>query len=306
MASSFPLAGVASVSLRFGLAALVLIVPTTLMGGSLPVLIRAFVGTDRTLLQPAVGRLYSLNTLGAVAGTALAGFFLTERIGIQATLWSTAFVNLALGVTAIVMARSLEPLPQVVRAHPVTISSDGPSWLRPTALALLAVTAFTALLSEIAWTRLLIMILGGSTYAFTLVLLVFLLGIGVGSALMARPAESLRGVAVAAAVAQGITAVGSAFVFFSVSLLPAYVILVFQPAHLGATSRLALLGAAAATVVLVPALGMGMTFPLLTQLVAGDGQARGADVGRNARRGRRIDVGVAPTRLRDRLSVSGR
>ena len=280
VASSFPLAGVASVSLRFGLAALVLIVPTTLMGGSLPVLIRAFVGTDRTLLQPAVGRLYSLNTLGAVAGTALAGFFLTERIGIQATLWSTAFVNLALGVTAIVLARSLDPLRQVVRAHPVPISSAGPSWLRPTALALLAVTAFTALLSEIAWTRLLIMILGGSTYAFTLVLLVFLLGIGVGSALMARPAESLRGVAVAAAVAQGITAVGSAFVFFSVSLLPAYVILVFQPAHLGATSRLALLGAAAATVVLVPALGMGMTFPLLTQLVAGDEQARGAEVGR--------------------------
>src|SRR5207245_628966 len=154
-----------------------------------------------------------------------------------------AFVNLALGVTAIVLARSLDPLPQVVRAHPVPISSDGPSWLRPTALALLAVTAFTALLSEIAWTRLLIMILGGSTYAFTLVLLVFLLGIGVGSALMARPAESLRGVAVAAAVAQGITAVGSAFVFFSVSLLPAYGILVFQPAHLGATSRLALLAA---------------------------------------------------------------
>src|SRR5207247_71573 len=93
--------GGASVALRFGLAAVVLLIPTSLMGGTLPVLTRAFVGADRARLQPAVGRLYGLNTLGAVAGTALAGFFLIEHAGIRASLWATAAVNLAIGAIAL-------------------------------------------------------------------------------------------------------------------------------------------------------------------------------------------------------------
>ena len=84
-----------SVALRFGLAALVLLVPTTLMGGTLPVLTRAFAGSDRAALQPTLGRLYGLNTLGAVLGTALAGFVLIEHVGIRASLWGTALVNFA-------------------------------------------------------------------------------------------------------------------------------------------------------------------------------------------------------------------
>jgi spermidine synthase len=279
-AGSWQLGGAASVALRFGLAALVLLVPTTLMGGTLPVLTRAFVGTDRIRLQHALGRLYGLNTLGAMVGTALTGFFLIEHVGVRASLWGTASVNLALGVTAIVLARPLDPVPVPVPAAVVAAPTDVPRWLRSAAIVLLVVTAFTSLLAEIAWTRVLVMIVGGSTYAFTLVLLVFLLGIGVGSAWVARQAGSPRRTAADAAVAQGVVAVGSALVFFSLSLLPEYIILVFQPQHLGATARLALLGGAVVAVVLVPAIGMGMTFPLLTQLVAREGEARSADVGR--------------------------
>ena len=100
-AGAWQLSGTASVALRFGLAALVLLVPTTLMGGTLPVLTRAFMGADRAALQPSLGRLYGLNTLGAVAGTALAGFFLIEYVGIRASLWGTALVNLLIGVSAL-------------------------------------------------------------------------------------------------------------------------------------------------------------------------------------------------------------
>src|SRR3990172_683998 len=85
-----------SVALRFGLAALVLLIPTTLMGGTLPVLTRAFMGDDRARLRAALGGLYGLNTLGAVVGTGLAGFFLIEHMGIRTSLWITAGVNLAL------------------------------------------------------------------------------------------------------------------------------------------------------------------------------------------------------------------
>src|SRR5881296_381914 len=109
-AGAWQLSGAASVALRFGLAALVLLVPTTLMGGTLPVLTRAFMGADRAALQPSLGRLYGLNTIGAMAGTALAGFFLIEYVGIRLSLWGTAAVNLGLGVGAIALARSMGPM----------------------------------------------------------------------------------------------------------------------------------------------------------------------------------------------------
>src|SRR6266511_2734102 len=68
VAGALELGGGGSVALRFGLAALVLLVPTTLMGGTLPVLTRAFTGPDRDALQRSLGLLYGLNPLGAVVG----------------------------------------------------------------------------------------------------------------------------------------------------------------------------------------------------------------------------------------------
>jgi len=268
-----------SVALRFGLAALVLLVPTTLMGGTLPVLTRAFAGSDRAALQPTLGRLYGLNTLGAVLGTALAGFVLIEHVGIRASLWGTALVNFAIGAAAIALAKPLAPLSQApVLPPPIARPASGDT-LRRLALALLGLTAFAALLDEIAWTRVLVMIVGGSTYAFTLVLLTFLLGIGLGSAFVARVGAAARPVTAASAgAAQGVTAAGAAMLFLFFGQLPRYILAVFQ--FPGATARLALLGLAVGAVVLVPAIGMGMTFPLLTDLVAREDEARGADVGR--------------------------
>src|SRR2546425_3456881 len=113
-AGALALGGGASVALRFGLAALVLLIPTTLMGGTLPVLTRALMGEDRELLKPSLGRLYGLNTLGAMTGTAVAGFFLIEFVGVRASLWATAAINLAIGAAAIRMGRdqgSSQPAP---------------------------------------------------------------------------------------------------------------------------------------------------------------------------------------------------
>jgi predicted membrane-bound spermidine synthase len=124
------------------------------------------------------------------------------------------------------------------------------------------------------------MIVGGSTYAFTLILLVFLLGIGLGSALVAGRHAPLRDTAATAALAQGVSAAGAALLFFFFSWLPVYIIAVFQVQFLDATARLLLMGVAVGAVVLIPAIGMGMTFPLLADLVARPGPARGADVGR--------------------------
>src|SRR5688572_24860191 len=105
-AGALALGGPASVALRFGLAALVLMIPATLMGGTLPILTRALMGEDRGLLKPSLGRLYGLNTLGAMTGTALAGFVLIEFVGVRASLWATAALNIAIGVGAIWVGRT--------------------------------------------------------------------------------------------------------------------------------------------------------------------------------------------------------
>jgi len=266
----------ASVALRFGLAALVLLIPTTLMGGTLPVLTRAFMGDDRASLRPSLGRLYGLNTLGAVAGTALAGFFLIEFVGVRASLWLTAAVNLSIGAAALwLVKRPSLPDPGSQPGEPQILRGN---LLRTLALFLLAITAFASLLDEIAWTRVLVMIVGGSTYAFTLILLVFLLGIGLGSVLVARRSGPRAETAAAAALAQGVTGVGAGLLFMFFGLLPAYIIAVFQIPALGAVPRLLLMGVAVGAVVLIPAVGMGMSFPLLAELTARD-RASGEDVG---------------------------
>jgi predicted membrane-bound spermidine synthase len=258
------------------LAALVLLIPTTLMGGTLPVLTKAFTGDDRSLLKPSLGRLYGLNTLGAMIGTALAGFFLIEFVGVRWSLWATAAINLAIGFIAIRLGQVGSADPGREPGEHQTRARDH---LRTLALALLGVTAFAALLDEIAWTRVLIMIVGGSTYAFTLILLVFLLGIGLGSMIVARRSAPRPDTAAAAALAQGITGLGAAALFLFFGFLPAYIIAVFQISGLTAASRLVLMAVAVSAVVLIPAIGMGMTFPLLTDLTARDRSARGADVG---------------------------
>src|SRR2546427_565937 len=267
------------VALRLGLAALVLLVRTPLMGGTLPVLTRAFMGEDRAALKHSLGRLYGLNTLGAVVGTALAGFFLIEWVGIRASLWGTALVNLSIGVVAL---RLPDPRAAAPPADPggQLEEHDTAPLLPRVALVLLALTAFASLLDEIAWTRVLVMIVGGSTYAFTLVLLVFLLGIGAGSAVVARRSAPASETAADAAVAQAVTAAGAGLLFVVFGVLPRYIIAMFQTQSLGATERLIAMGVAVGAVVLIPALGMGMTFPLLTDLVAPRHVARGADVGR--------------------------
>jgi spermidine synthase len=278
-AGAMALQGGASIALRFGLAALVLLIPTTLMGGTLPVLTRALMGDDRALLKPSLGRLYGLNTLGAMTGTALAGFFLIEFVGVRASLFLTAALNLAIGFAAIRYGREQA----VVSSLPNQDDFDGPpppsTDLHRLALVLLALTAFASLLNEIAWTRVLVMIVGGSTYAFTLILFVFLLGIGLGSVIVARRSLPPTETAAAAGVAQGITAMGAALLFLFFGFLPTYIMAVFQIAGLTAASRLLLMGVAVGAVVLIPAIGMGMTFPLLADLTARPRQARGSDIG---------------------------
>jgi spermidine synthase len=154
------------------LAGLFLLPPTLAMGATLPLVLRAAApATARIGRISAI--LYGINTLGAVAGTFLAGFVTIRLVGLYATLLLAAAANLVAALGALVVVRDRAGLTTPASA-PTTAAS---AWLR----ALFFAMGATSLAYEVFWTRILVFYLGSSVYAYALMLGLVLLGIGAGS-----------------------------------------------------------------------------------------------------------------------------
>jgi spermidine synthase len=162
-----------------------LLLPTLLMGATLPFLI-AFVSRLGQDFQAGLGRLYSVNTYGAVVGVLAAGFVLIGELGEAASLLIAAGLNGAAVALALVLWQT--------QAEPVTgTTATTDQDVRPysttqrrMAFVTLFVSGLTALAYEILWSRLLVLLLKTSIYAFSTMLATFLLGIAWGSAYAAR------------------------------------------------------------------------------------------------------------------------
>src|SRR5438445_6173882 len=98
--------------LKLGLAFLVLLVPTSLMGATLPLLAEHTVQRFGHL-GTRVGRLYALNTLGAAAGCFAAGFAAIPLLGVMGTTWAAAALNFTVGAAAILLGRDVAKAPPV-------------------------------------------------------------------------------------------------------------------------------------------------------------------------------------------------
>jgi predicted membrane-bound spermidine synthase len=251
------------------------------MGGTLPVLTRAFAGDRSDQLRGELALFYGLNTVGGVAGCLLAGYVLIEFVGLRTSLLATGALNLALGAAALLVARLVEPAPstKAPEEEPIFTPDAGPS-TRRLAVWLIGVTAFASLLYEIAWTRALILVIGSSTYAFTTILACFLLGIGLGSLIAMGRGRPPGELLVRAAVIQGAIAVLASLLFPFFRALPVYVVATLQIPFLNVGELLALHGVAVALVVIPPAVGMGFSFPLLAELASERAGATGHEVGR--------------------------
>lgn len=270
---SFPLLSL----LRFGICFLLLLVPTMLMGGTLPVLVRHFETLEGGLGRQA-GLLYGLNTLGAVLGAAAAGFVLLSWLGLDATNKLAASFNIEIGVLALFLSRAEPPGLRPV-ASPPARPRKAEAW-RAGVLAAAALSGFVALLAEIAWTRGLTLVLGSSTYTFTTMLVTFLLGLAAGSLVMTRLLARSPDLVWTLAVLQvgiGVAFLVGAHLFADLPLLYLYAFKVLSgyPALLAAATF-----TLAALVMLVPALLMGAVFPVVVQLLGGGGAGAGAHVGR--------------------------
>ena len=170
---------------RFVASFAVLLVPTVLMGATLPVLSRA----DLVRASGArLGALYAVNTTGAVAGALLTGFVLIGGIGIQRTFLLAASLNLAVaGVAWWLSTRA--PLPvaaEVARHRRSARPSRRRRCLPRLVLGAMAVSGVASLALEIVWFRILVQFLPATSYAFTTMLATVLGGIAIGSALASR------------------------------------------------------------------------------------------------------------------------
>ena len=168
-------------AVRLGLLVVFLLPPAALMGATLPVLVAH---VERDLVGAGLARLYALNTFGAVAGSLAAGFVLLPNLGLTATTFVAAGLNLVVAALAWnAGGAKAEP------AAPVLAATSAPASMldartRTVVAVLFALSGFGALAFQIAWVRLFGLVFGSSVYSFSAVLGLYLLGIALGAALV--------------------------------------------------------------------------------------------------------------------------
>ncbi|HXA49971.1 MAG TPA: fused MFS/spermidine synthase, partial [Candidatus Acidoferrum sp.] len=180
--------GLPAILLRALVAALCLLPPTFLMGASLPAAARWLKASPEGVSW--MGRLYAANTIGAVSGCLLAGFFLLRMFDMATATFVAAAINVAVGLVSFALARR-EPGHDAPRGGVGLHIAKGALGV----YVAIALSGATALGAEIIWTRLLGLMLGATVYTFSIILAVFLVGLAIGSsigAMLSRGAKNPR------------------------------------------------------------------------------------------------------------------
>lgn len=167
---------------RVPLLAAAILLPAVAMGASLPLLCQRLASANRPIGSAAL--LYAWNTLGAAAGAALATFVIIPLAGVRATLFAASAIYVGAGVLLLTAARDEAPI--APPARPATAQPQR-SWL-----LIAAVVGMVALGEEVLWTRYLGLLFTQDTYSFGLMLIAVLLGLVIGSALVARLVDRAR------------------------------------------------------------------------------------------------------------------
>src|SRR5437870_4349247 len=254
--------------IQFSIGSVLLLVPTTLMGATLPLLSQALAGRESRVGR-LVGGLYAVNMSRAVRGAAMAGCGWRLWLGMRATIATAASLNLAVGAAALSYGRGRSaPRVEIDPAAANSVTADvrhaSPSDERPLGVTLtvvaLAVSGAVSMLYEVTWTRALALVLGSSTFAFTSILVTFLLGLAGGSALYAwRWGTRRPSVAVFGALQAGI-AVLVVPVLLAFEHLPELLLAALRWSH--ATTFVTWIQLGLSAVALLPVtLLIGATFP---------------------------------------------
>lgn len=281
---------------RFTAALGLLLVPTTLMGATLPVMARALVrGSEH--LGTRVGALYAMNTAGAIAGTFLSGFYFLGRFGVARTELIAVLLNLLAGAGALALCvvfygrrstdRPLEivasPADQSPAARTAPSRQDAGRSASGLVLASAFVTGLVALAAQVLWSRSLVFVFDNSlkntTYCFSAMLTVFLTGLALGGAAIGVVIDRLS--APLKVYGALISALGVSIALSAVLLREPALSGTGTDAAGGAFSMSASIARMmfqSAVVLGVPTLLMGMAFPAAVKAIACQTQV-GRDVG---------------------------
>jgi spermidine synthase len=258
---------------RLVLAVLALAPATVMMGATFPSLVRHLTRSEG--VSEAFGRLYSANTLGAVAGTLLAGLVFIELYGLSGALRIGALASGTAGVIALWLARR-QPIDQSAevpsRSAPGVPATSNPGterrpipWLP---LVIAFVSGLTSLGYQVTWTRLLASGTGNLTYVFTVILALFLIGIALGATIFGSVRTRIKDPVRVLAWTQ-----------FAVAILAiaGLILVISQPRELDLSRpfiSISALVTGAFAVVLPVTIVMGIAFPTASELLrAGHGRA---------------------------------
>ena len=185
LASGFP-----GMLLRGLLAAACMLIPTILMGASLPALARWIEASTEGVSW--WGLLYGGNTAGAVAGCLLAGFYLLRVYDTYVATYAAAALNVIVAVASFWMAARVPTSSGRAGRGEMADASSEVADSRWPIYATIAISGACALGAEVVWTRLMGMLLGATVYAFSILLAVFLVGLAAGSGVAALLLRSMH------------------------------------------------------------------------------------------------------------------
>lgn len=230
---------------------LILALPTSLMGATLPLLIRHVVESEQELGKK-VALLYAINTGGAVLGTIAAGFYFLPTVGLQATVWVGVFANAFVFVLAAWLSSHSSINTQARKTILPAPMSTSLHWIMPV-MMLSGVASFAY---EVLWTRVINHALGGTVYAFATMLATFLTGIALGGLIAGRFADNRETASRAFVWCQILVGGLSAVLYLWLEN--------YTPLGTGIRANASLI----ATVMLPATLFIGATFPLAVRILS--------------------------------------
>ena len=245
-------------AVRLLVAVVLIALPAAAMGASFPVGIVAIGNRD-------AGALYAANTVGAALGAALTGFVLLPALG----LFGTTLVGAGLNLLAAAGGLALSGPPAVAAPRPPRRAVSGGCGLPAAALA---VSGFVALVYEVTWTRVLAMTLGPTTYAFSAMLVAFIAGLAIGSAIAAAivPRVTRPGLWLGAAMIA--SAAAALLASARVDQLPLMLAAATGSADASFTSVFALQVGLAIAMLGPMTIALGATFPFAVAMAAPEGE----------------------------------
>lgn len=266
--------------LKFLIAFALMLPATFLMGGTLPVLSRATIN-DRGQLGKGVGRLYGVNTVGAMLGCFLTGFVFIRLLGVSNSIYFGVGINVLIAALAWLLSRhSLPASPSIAPEIPHSKMTTANRPVVRLVMIAIAISGFTALAFEVLWARVLVFVLTNSVYAMAVMLTTMLAGIGVGSYLGGRLADRSKNPLALFGwieISIGLSALAAAFMLINLSSIHDQVFTIKPDTPWWYWNGIRFLEAA--LVMFLPALFMGAAFPIAGKIVVPDLQRIGSKMG---------------------------